>query len=302
MSDTQTSYQCIRYEVSDGIATLTYNRPDKLNAFTAQMTHEVIDAFDRSDADDTVRAVIVTGAGRAFSAGADLSGGADTFASFSLQGDDSPLRPDGSFDYSKECARDIGGVLTLRIFRSLKPVIAAINGVAAGMGVTATLAMDFRLAVPGVKFVLPFTRRGIVPESASAYFLPRLVGLPKSLEWCYSGSPFLSDEAHAAGLVQSLHAGDELLPAARAFAKRITDGTAPVSVALTRQMIWRGLDMAHPMEAHRVDSRGVVSRSRSGDAREGVQSFLDKREAHYPDRVSTDMPDFFPWWDEPEYR
>lgn len=294
-------YRCIRYDVSDGIATLCYRRPDKLNAFTAQMTREVIDAFDRSDADDAVRAVIVTGAGRAFSAGADLSGGADTFASFSLQGEDSPLRPDGSFDYGRECARDIGGLLTLRIFRSLKPVIAAINGVAAGMGVTATLAMDFRLAVPGVKFALPFARRGIVPESASAYFLPRLVGLPKALEWCYGGNAFLSDEAHEAGLVQSLHAPDELLPAARALARRLTEGSAPVSVALTRQMLWRGLDMTHPMEAHRIDSRGVVSRSRSADAREGVQSFLDKRAACYPDRVSTDMPDFFPWWQEPPY-
>lgn len=296
------NYDCIRLEVTDGIATLTYNRPDKLNAFTAEMTHEVIDAFDRIDADDNVRAVIVTGAGRAFSAGADLSGGADTFASFSLRGDDSPVRADGSFDYSKASARDIGGLLTLRIFRCLKPVIAAINGVAAGMGVTATLAMDFRLAVPGVKFALPFTRRGIVPESASAYFLPRLVGLPKSLEWCYSGAPFLSEEAHAAGLVQALHAPEELLSAARAFAHRITEGSSPVSIALTRQMIWRGLDMQHPMEAHRIDSRGVVSRARSADAKEGVQAFLEKRTAHYPDRVSKDMPDFFPWWEEPEYR
>jgi len=294
-------YQCIRYEVSDGIATLTYHRPDKLNAFTPEMTQEVIEVFDRVDADDAVRALIVTGAGRAFSAGADLSGGADTFASYSEQGD-SPVRPDGSFDYSKQSARDIGGLLTLRIFRCLKPVIAAINGVAAGMGVTATLPMDFRLAVPGAKFALPFTRRGIVLESASAYFLPRLVGLPKSLEWCYSGSPFLAEEAQAAGLVQSLHAPDELLPAARALAQRLTEGSAPVSVALTRQMLWRGLDMTHPMDAHRIDSRAIVSRSRSGDVREGVQSFLDKRPAQFPDRVSRDMPDFFPWWDEPEYR
>lgn len=295
------SYTCIRYEVADGIATLTLNRPDKLNAFSPEMTLEVMSVFDRVDADDSVRALIVTGAGRAFSAGADLSGGADTFASFSELGGESPVRADGSIDYTKPSARDIGGLLTLRIFRCLKPVIAAINGVAAGMGITSLLPMDFRLAVPGVKLVLPFTRRGIVPESASAYFLPRLVGLPKALEWCYSGQPFMSEEAHASGLVQSLHAPDQLMPAALALAHRLTDGTAPVSVALTRQMIWRGLDMSDPMQAHRIDSRGVVSRARSADAREGVESFLEKRAPQFSNRVSTDMPDFFPWWQEPEY-
>ncbi|WP_313802244.1 crotonase/enoyl-CoA hydratase family protein [Sphingobium sp.] len=291
-------HEMIRYEVEDGIATLTLTRPDRLNAFTTAMMREMLDAFDRIDADDAVRAVVVTGEGRAFCAGADIAGGAEGFH----DGDEGSLRrADGTLDYASPLARDGGGLLALRIFELKKPIIAAINGVAVGIGATMTLPMDIRLASDRARIGFVFTRRGIVPEAASSYFLPRVVGVSKALEWCYSGRVFDAQEALAGGLVRSIHPGDDLLPAAYALAREIADNSAPVSIALTRQMIWRGLGMAHPMEAHRIDSRGVLTRSLSGDAREGVASFLEKRAAHFPDRVSADMPDYFPWWEEPQY-
>lgn len=280
----------ITYEVSDRIATVTLNRPEQLNAFTGRMMHEMISVFDRIDADDEVRAVIVTGAGRGFCAGADLSSGGDTFSA-------------GGSDVQTKVGvpRDGGGLVSLRIFECTKPVIGAINGPAVGVGVTMTLPMDIRLASESAKFGFVFARRGIVPEACSSWFLPRLVGISQAAEWCYSGRVFPASEAHAGGLVRSVHAPDELLPAARAIAAEIAENTAPVSVALTRQMLWRMLGAAHPMEAHRVDSRGILERGRSADAREGVTSFLEKRAPQFPVKVSDGLPDIFPDWVQPEF-
>jgi enoyl-CoA hydratase/carnithine racemase len=300
-----TMFETIKTDVSDGIFTLTLHRPDRMNAFTGEMMKEMVAAFDLADADDSVRAVIVTGAGdRAFCAGADLGAGDSTF-DYAKRPDrlenGSPIRADGSVDYSHPGVRDSGGRLTLRIFNCKKPVIGAINGAAVGIGATMQLAMDFRLASSTARFGFVFARRGIVPEAASSWFLPRLVGIAQALEWCYSGRVFDAQEALAGGLVRSVHAPDDLMPAARALAKELTADSAPVSVALTRQMMWRMLGAAHPMEAHKMDSRAIWSRGQSGDAKEGVASFLEKRAAHYPDTVSSDMPHFVPWMDEPDY-
>jgi len=292
-------YQSIDYAVDGAIATITLSRPDRLNAFTYPMIDEVLDAIDRVDADDAVRAVIFTGAGRAFSAGTDLSDGARIFQRDSIE--DSPLRADGSFDYGKESARDGGGLISLRLYRCLKPVIAAINGPAVGIGATITLPMDIRLASEEARVGLVFSRRGIVPEAASSYFLPRIVGISRALEWCYGGRVLSAAEILDGGLVRKVLPAADLLPAARAIAQEIADNTAPVSIALIRQMMWRGLGCADPMEAHRVDSRGILARGRSGDVAEGVSAFLEKRPARFSDRVSTDMPDFFPWWEEARY-
>ena len=289
------NYEQILYAVENGVLTLTLNRPDKLNAFNARMRDELIAAFDATDADDAVRAVIVTGAGRAFCAGADLSAGAQTF--------DYERRADAAREEARvgDVYRDGGGLVTLRIFRSLKPVIAAINGAAVGIGMTMQLPMDLRLASSTARFGFVFARRGIVPEAASSWFLSRVVGPQTALEWCYTGRVFGADEALQRGLVRSVHAPDELLPAARALAREIADHAAPVSVAMTRQMIWRMAGAAHPMDAHRLDSRAIQARGRSGDAREGVSSFLEKRAAAWPDRVSADLPDFFDWRSEPPF-
>lgn len=287
--------QTLLYDVSDGVATITLNRPDKLNAFTAQMRQELVAVFDRTDADDAVRAVIVTGAGRAFCAGADLSSGGQTF--------DYAARNDAAREEMRvgDVYRDGGGLVTLRIFNSLKPVIGAINGAAVGIGVTLQLPMDIRLASTDARFGFVFARRGITPEAASSWFLSRLVGMQTALEWCFTGRVFAADEALTRGLVRSLHAPADLLPAARALAREIADNSAPVSVALTRQMLWRMAGAEHPMQAHRVDSRAIQARGRSADAKEGVGAFLAKRAPVWPDRVSTGMPDFFPWWDEPGF-
>ena len=295
------AYEQIIYEVADGIATITLNRPEKLNAFTGTMMAEMIDAFDRIDADDAVRCVIVTGAGRAFCAGADLSAGAKTFDYDKRT--DRPEKGGGAktLTYDMEEARDGGGRLTLRIFECLKPVIAAVNGAAVGVGSTMQLPMDIRLASETARFGFVFARRGIVPEAASSYFLPRAVGISQALEWCYSGRVFDAQEALRGGLVKEVVPADQLLARATELAREIADNTAPVSVALTRQMLWRGLGFRSPMDAHKVDSRAILSRGRSGDAKEGVTSFLEKRTPAYPDRVSGDMPDFFPWWEEEKY-
>ncbi len=292
------NFETLQYAVDNGIAVITLNRPQSLNAFNPAMMQDLIDAFDASDADDAVRAVIVTGAGRAFCAGADISGGTQGF----VMQQELPRLPDGSADLGHPDLRDGGGRLTLRIFQSLKPVIGAINGAAVGIGATMTLPMDVRLCSDKARFGFVFSRRGIVPEAASSYFLPRLVGIPRALQWCYSGRLFGADEALGGGLVQGVHAEDQLLPAALAMAREWVENSAPVSVSLTRQLMWRGLSLAQPMDAHRIDSPLIVSRSSSADAAEGVASFLEKREARFPDRVSQDMPASFPWWTEPSYR
>ena len=294
-------FETITTAVDDGIFTLTLNRPDRMNAFTPLMMREMCAAFDLADADDAVRAVIVTGAGKAFCAGADLGGGAATFDYAARGGKDgvgSPIRDDCSVDWDHEGVRDNGGRLTLRIFACKKPVIGAINGAAVGIGATMQLPMDFRLASDSARFGFVFARRGIVPEAASSWFLPRLVGIGQALEWCYSGRVFGADEALKGGLVRSLHAPEDLLPAARALAKELTADSAPVSIALTRQMMWRMMGAASPMDAHRLDSRLVWARGGMADAKEGVASFLEKRAAVYPDTVSGDLPHFSPWMDD----
>jgi enoyl-CoA hydratase/carnithine racemase len=287
-------YSQILYDVADGIATITLNRPDKMNAFTGTMMLEMCAAFDRVDADDDVRAVIVTGSGdRAFCAGADLTpeGGGQVFASGSQVE-----------SLSDERVRDSGGRLTLRIFQCRKPVIAAVNGAAVGIGATMQLAMDIRLASDTARFGFVFARRGIVPEAASSWFLPKIVGISQALEWCMTGRVFDAQEALAGGLVRSVHAPQDLLAEATKLAREIADNTSPVAVAMTRAMLWRLSAEDHPMDAHRIDSRAIYRRSRSGDAQEGIASFLEKRSPVYPDKVSTDLPDFFPWWDEPAYK
>jgi len=284
-------YSQITYEVADSIATITLSRPERMNAFTDVMMREVIDAFDQVDADDDVRVVIVTGAGdRAFCAGADLGGGGETFA-----------KGGSDIQTSVGVPRDGGGMVSLRIFDCTKPVIGAINGAAVGVGVTMTLPMDIRLASDNARFGFVFARRGIVPEACSSWFLPRLVGISTAAEWCYSGRVFPAGEALERGLVRSVHAPDDLLPAAHELAREIADNTAPVSVALTRQMLWRMLGADHPMEAHRVDSRGIQSRGASADAREGVESFLEKRPPVYPVKVSDGLPDLFVDYVEPDF-
>lgn len=287
--------QTLLYAVDEGVATITLNRPDKMNAFTPQMRDEIIRALDHTDTDDTVRAVIITGAGKAFCAGADLSTGGNTF--------NYAARNESAREETRvgDVYRDGGGLTTLRIFRSLKPVIGAINGAAVGIGVTMQLPMDIRLASSTARFGFVFARRGIVPEAASSWFLTRAVGMQTALEWCYSGRVFDAQEARDRGLVRSVHAPDDLLPAARQIALEIAQNTAPVSVAMTRQMMWRMAGAGHPMQAHQLDSRAIQARGRAADAKEGVSSFLEKRSPEFPDRVSRDMPEFFDWQGEPPF-
>jgi enoyl-CoA hydratase/carnithine racemase len=284
------TFETLLYAVEDGIATITLNRPDRLNAFTARMMAELIQAFDETDGDDRVRAVIVTGAGRAFCAGADLSAGGSTFDRTAPQALE---REEGKVG---DVYRDGGGRVTLRIYDSLKPVIAAVNGPAVGVGATMQLPMDIRMASTEARFGFVFARRGITPEAASSWFLPKVVGVSTALEWCYTGRVFPASEALERGLVRSVHAPEDLLPAARALAREIADNAAPVSVALSRQMIWRMAGADHPMEAHKVDSRAIQSRGASADTKEGVSAFLEKRPAVYPNTVSNDLPDIWPEW------
>jgi enoyl-CoA hydratase/carnithine racemase len=273
--------------LADRVLTITLNRPERLNAWTGQMGGELMEAFDRSDADDEVRAVIVTGAGRGFCAGADLGSGGDTF------------------DYNKRAPegpqRDNGGQFTLRVFQSKKPVIAAINGPAVGVGATMTLPMDIRLAADDARIGFVFARRGIIPEACSSWFLPRVVGISRAMEWVSTGRVFSAQEGLEGGLLRSLHPGGELLEAANALAREIAENTAPVSVALARQLMWRMLGAEHPMLAHRADSRGMVARGESADAVEGITAFLEKRPADFPDRISQGLPEIMPWWREPEF-
>jgi enoyl-CoA hydratase/carnithine racemase len=282
-------FEQIITEKDEGVLTITLNRPERLNAWTAQMGQEMRAALDQADADDEVRAVIVTGAGRGFCAGADLASGGDTF--------DARKR-----EAVAGARRDNGGELTLRIFDCTKPVIAAINGPAVGVGATMTLPMDVRLAAEDARIGFVFARRGIIPEACSSWFLPRVVGISRAMEWVATGRVFSAEEALEGRLVRSVHPKDELLDAARALAQEIAENTAPVSVALARQLMWRMLGAEHPMLAHRADSRGMVARGQSADAREGITAFLEKRPARFPDRVSEGLPEVMPGWSAPEFR
>jgi enoyl-CoA hydratase/carnithine racemase len=288
------NYETLRYEIADRILTITLNRPERLNAFNGRMADELIDAFDKADADDDVKVVIVTGAGRAFCAGSDLEKGGDTWSKHG--------------DYiAKQAATDRyvgdgGGRVTRRIYDFNKPVIAAINGPAVGVGLTMTLAMDIRLAVTGAKLGFVFAARGIVPEACSTWFLPRIVGISKALEWCYSSRVFRSEEGLEAGLLRSVHSPEELLPAAQALAKEFVDNSSAVSMALIRHMMWRMLSAPHPIDAHELDTAGLAALGKSADAKEGITAFLEKRPAKFTNRVSTDMPAFFPWWTDRQFR
>ncbi|UAB79113.1 crotonase/enoyl-CoA hydratase family protein [Erythrobacter sp. SCSIO 43205] len=287
------NYTQILVDKTDGIATITLNRPEKMNAYTRIMGEEIMAAMDDIDADDDVRAVIFTGSGeRAFCAGADLTpeGGGHVFSD--------PTQVD---DLSDERVRDGGGLLTLRLFESKKPLISACNGVAVGVGSTMQLAMDIRLAASHARYGFVFARRGIVPEACSSWFLPRLVGISQALEWCYSGRVFDAEEAKAGGLVRSIHAPDDLMLEARSIAREIAENTSAVSVSMTRAMMWRLMNTDHPMEAHKIDSRAIYRLSRGADAKEGIASFLEKRAPEYPGKVSEDMPDFYPWWETRAY-
>jgi enoyl-CoA hydratase/carnithine racemase len=283
-------YEQIKTEIADGVLTITLNRPDRLNAWTQTMGRELIAAVDEADRDDDVRAIIFTGAGRGFCAGADLEGGGTTFDWREREIDEAAAVP-----------RDGGGRFTLRLFDSTKPLIAAINGPAVGVGATMTLPMDLRLAADDARLGFVFTRRGIVPEACSSWFLPRLVGISRAMEWVVTGRVFPAPEAHDAGLVRSLHPQEELLGAARALAMEIAENTAPVSVALARRMMWRMLGAEHPMLAHRADSRGMFYRGQSADAAEGITSFLEKRPPRFPDLVSDGLPDVMPGWRGPDF-
>jgi enoyl-CoA hydratase/carnithine racemase len=295
------TYETILYDVDDQILTITMNRPDKLNAFNNTMLEELLDAFDRADADDGVRAIIVTGAGRGFCAGADLSAGRATFDRRRPDRKPIPTRPDGQPDLSHDNARDGGGRVSLRIFELKKPIIAACNGPAVGVGVTMQLPMDVRIASEEARYGFVFSRRAIVPEACSTWFLPRIVGIAQALEWAFSGRVFPASEALAGGLVSKVVPADELISTARATARSFIEGTAPVSVALIRHMMWKMLGADHPMTAHKVESRGIYWRGLSEDVHEGVAAFLEKRQANFGATVSKDMPSYFPWWNEPKY-
>lgn len=288
------AYETLLTNLADGILTVTLNRPEKLNAFTAQMMWDLIDVYDSADADDAVRVIVVTGAGRGFCAGADLSSGGDTFESPDRSGP-----PPGAKD--RDVPRDGGGRVTLRTFECRKPVVAAINGAAVGVGVTQTLPMDIRLASEKAKFGFVFARRGLVPEAASSWFLPRIVGIAKSMEWVATGRIFGAEEALSAGLVSEVLPPAGLLPRALELAGEIVANTSAVSIALSRQMLWKMLGASHPMEAHRIDSRAIDYLGSAPDVKEGVASFLEKRPPRFSMKVSCDLPDFFPWWDDPSY-
>jgi enoyl-CoA hydratase/carnithine racemase len=281
------AYETLLYDLDGPVLTVTLNRPEKLNAYTAVMGAELADAFQRADQDDAVRVVIVTGAGRGFCAGADISGGASAF----------DATAEGSVAFQAEGRpRPTGGGFVGAIYSCRKPSIAAINGPAVGVGATLTLPMDIRIAAEGAKIGFIFARRGLVPEAGSAWFLPRLVGLPTALRWCLTGRLLSATEARDGGLVSEVTPADGLLARARDLALEIADNTAPVSVALARQMLWRFSGEPDPSGALAVDGRLSMILGAGPDVREGVSAFLEKRPPRFPGRVSRDMPDLYPWW------
>jgi enoyl-CoA hydratase/carnithine racemase len=286
-----------RFEIDGPVATITFTRPEVLNAVNGGIMHGLLRALDTADKDDTVRALIVTGAGRAFCSGADLSRGEESFKEGSAE---SARRPDGTIDYDHPSMVEGSGPLALALFNFTKPIICAINGPCAGLGASMTLPMDIRLASESATYNFVFARRGMLPECASSWFLPRLVGMSKALEWCYTGRRVTAQEALAAGLVSEVLAPEDLLPRARALAMEIAENSAPVSVSLIRQMFWRAQGLDHPLKAHKVESWGAWHRSRSADSAEGVRSFFEKRPPDFPMHVPSDLPDFYPWWDEPD--
>lgn len=281
-------YEHILCELDAGILRLTLNRPDKLNAYTAIMGAEIADAFERADRDDSVRVVLVTGAGRAFCAGADISAGADAFDTTSANGS-------ASFGDVRGEARSGGSGMVGAIYHCRKPSIAAFNGAAVGVGLTLTLPMDIRIAADSARFGFVFARRGLVPEAGSAWFLPRLVGLPQALRWCLDGALFPASEALAGGLVSELTPAEELLPRAYAIARSIADNTAPVSIALTRQMLWKLSEAASPEEVLKIDGPLAMALGAGPDVKEGVAAFLEKRPPAFSGKVSSDMPSGDPW-------
>jgi len=291
-------FETILYDKKDKVLTITLNRPERLNAFTGQMMDDLIDAFDKAGKDDEIRVIIITGAGRGFCAGADLGAGANTFNREvrNNKGETEDIKD------NPEWMRDGGGRTTLAIFDCPKPIIAAFNGPAVGVGVTMTLPMDIRIASEEAKFGFVFARRGLVPEAASSWFLPRVVGISKALEWTFSGRVFSAEEAKEGGLIRSIHPANDLLDEANKLAQEIVENTSPVSVAMTRHMLWKLLGADHPMEAHIVDSRAIYELGKAGDAKEGVESFLEKRSPKFPSKVSKDMPKFFPWWEERKFK
>ena len=298
-----TEFETLRYEIEDQVLTLTMNRPERLNAFNSRMQGEFLEALEHADADDEVRAVIVTGEGRGFCAGADLGKGADTF-NYDNQTEEAKAErasSEGRQEGSNAWLRDGGGLLSLRIYEFNKPIIAAINGPAVGVGVTMTLPMDIRIASTQARMGFVFSRRGIVPEACSSYFLPRIVGVSKALEWAYSGKVFDAEEALKGGLIRSLHEPEDLLPSAREIAAEIVENTSAISVTMIRHMMWKMLGADHPMEAHKVDSRAIFHLGRGADVREGVVSFLEKRSPDFTSKPSQDMPEFFPWWEERDF-
>ena len=279
-------YKNILIEQQDNIAVLSLNRPNKLNAFTFSMMEEMIDALDALDADDSVDALIITGKGRAFCAGADLSSGQETF---------NPSFDDFAVQES-DFRRDSGGILTLRMYKFLKPIVIACNGPAVGIGASMQLAADVRLASDQARFGFVFNNRGIVPDACSSWFLPKIVGISSALELTYSGRIIDASEALKLNLVSSIYDSENLLDNAIDFTKNMVKNSAPVSIAVTRQMLWRSLEGTRPYDAHIVESKAIDSRGASEDAKEGVSSFLEKRTAEFKNKVSVDMPSFFPWW------
>ena len=284
-------YNQISYEVSDRILTITLNRPERMNAFTNVMCKEVMDALHQADADDEVRVIIITGAGRAFCAGTDLDSGAGNMGRDNLQLPEG-LDPD----------RDIAGMVTLTMFDLKKPVIAAFNGVAVGVGITMTLSADIRIASENARFGFVFTRRAFVSEGASNWFLPRIVGMGKAAEWILTGRVFGVQEALAHGLVTEVLPPDGLIPRAREIAQEIVQNTSPVSVALCRQLLWKMVGTDHPMETHRMESKALSWIAQKPDVIEGVTSFLEKRPPNFSMKPSKDMPDFYPWWPDRPFR